>query len=380
MQQTSQTTAQIAVIVPVYNPGQYLSACVDSILAQTCRDYELILVDDGSTDGSGAVCDRYAAQDQRIRVIHKENGGLMSAWMRGVAESTAPYLFFIDSDDWIDEDALERLVHGLESAAPNADGNHALAAGQIGDARPTANDKEPFTPRPLRQVICAGCMIEREWNHTSTPENNAAPAGVYEGERLQQEIRNRILGNEQRRILPSRCMKLIDRRLIEDNLHYCDPSLRMGEDLNIMAPVLLDADRIVLLENAYIYHYRYVAASMVHGYDAGLYENVKRLITVMRQVLTDKGVPDANAMADREFVYLFLLTLKNEIRRGGVPASEVTSRIQELCRRERSYELLVQIGGRGALTGGANRLLGAIMEHPSALRIRTVRWIFQRKG
>lgn len=345
-----QTTPQIAVIVPVYNPGQYLSACVDSILRQTYRDYELILVDDGSTDGSGATCDDYAARDARTRAIHKENGGLMSAWMRGVEESTAPYLFFLDSDDWIDDDALARLAQGLVQAPS------------------------------LRQIVCAGCMIEREWNHTSTPEGNAAPAGVYEGERLQTEIRNRLLGNEQRRILPSRCMKLIDRRLIEDNLHYCDPSLRMGEDLNIMAPALLDADRVVLLENAYIYHYRYVAASMVHGYDAGLYDNVRRLIAVMRQVLADKAVPDAQGQADREFVYLFLLTLKNEIRRTGVPAADVITRIRDLCRRERSQELLAQIGGRAALTGGANRLLGAIMAHPTGWRIRIVRRIFLLKG
>lgn len=341
--------ARIAVIVPVYNPGIYLTPCVDSILAQTYTDYELILVDDGSTDGSGTACDAYADKDARVRVVHKENGGLMSAWMRGVRESTAPYLFYVDSDDWVDEDALERLVQGL-------------------------------TQEPIRQIICAGCMIEREWNHTRTPEGNAAPAGVYEGERLQTEIKSHLLGNETRRILPSRCMKLIDRRLIEDNMHYCDPSIRMGEDLNIMAPALLDAERVVILEDAYIYHYRYVAASMVHGYDAGLYENVKRLIEIMRQVMRDKGITNAEEQVGREFVYLFLLTLKNEIRRTGVPDAEVRSRIKDLCERENSRALLDAVQGRRSLQGGANRLLASIMEHPSDARIWAVRRVFLIKG
>lgn len=392
-EQTTQTTPQIAVIVPVYNPGQYLPACVDSILAQTYRDYECILVDDGSTDGSGKVCDDYAARDARIKVIHKTNAGLMSAWMRGVEESTAPYLFFIDSDDWVDDDALERLAQGLTMPAHD-DHDHMTVALQHADTVPAtqlADRAGNSADAACRQIICAGCMIEREWNHTSVPEGNAAPAGVYEGERLQSEIKNRILGNEYRRILPSRCMKLTDRRLIEDNLHYCDPTIRMGEDLNIMVPALLDADRVVLLEDAYIYHYRYVAESMVHGYDAGLYDNVKRLIAVMRKVLTDKAVPDAETMADREFVYLFLLILKNEIRRTDVTEEEVpqrigasedavTRRIVDLCNKEHSQELLKIVGGRNALRNGANRLLARIMERPSGIQVWFVRRIFLFKG
>lgn len=362
----TQTTAQIAVIVPVYNPGDYLHQCVDSILQQTYTDWELILVDDGSTDGSGAVCDAYAAQDARVRVLHKENGGLMSAWISGVARSSAPYLFFVDSDDWVDTDSLERLYAALTSTDSASD----LAC----------KARHPLeSVSGLRQIVCAGCMIEREWNHTSVPEDNAAAPGVYEGERLQTQIKNQLLGNEYRRILPSRCMKLIDRRLIEENLHYCDPSIKMGEDLNIMAPAMLDADRIVLLDKVYLYHYRFVSESMVHKYDAGLYENVKRLTDILRQALHDKKVPDADGMADREFVYLFLLTLKNEIRRNAKDA-EICHRIQELCKQEHSSQLLSTIGGAGTLTSGANKLLASMMDKPTALRIRIVRKVFQLKG
>lgn len=93
--------AAISIIVPVYNVEQYLKKCVDSILAQTFTDYELILVDDGSPDRSGAICDQYAKQDPRVHVIHKPNGGLSDARNAGIDVAQAPYLAFIDSDDYI---------------------------------------------------------------------------------------------------------------------------------------------------------------------------------------------------------------------------------------------------------------------------------------
>ena len=99
----------ISVIVPVYNVEELLPRCVESIMAQTKENIEIILVDDGATDGSGAVCDDYAQKDERIRVIHKPNGGLTSAWKAGAQAAKGAYLGFIDSDDWIDEDMYERM-------------------------------------------------------------------------------------------------------------------------------------------------------------------------------------------------------------------------------------------------------------------------------
>lgn len=92
----------ISVIVPVYNVEAYLSRCVDSILAQSYANLEILLVNDGSRDRSGTICDEYAAKDSRIRVIHKENGGLSSARNAGIDAATGEYLGFVDSDDWIE--------------------------------------------------------------------------------------------------------------------------------------------------------------------------------------------------------------------------------------------------------------------------------------
>ena len=107
-------TPLISVIVPVYNIKEYLPRCVSSILEQTYQKLEVILVDDGSTDGTGALCDEIAETDGRIRVFHKVNGGSSSARNLGIAEAKGEYLGFVDSDDYISPQMYERLVEGLQ--------------------------------------------------------------------------------------------------------------------------------------------------------------------------------------------------------------------------------------------------------------------------
>lgn len=106
---------KISIIVPVYNVISYLKKCVDSICAQTYSNLEIILIDDGSTDGSELLCDQLAQQDARIKVIHKQNGGQSSARNAGMQIATGEYIQFVDSDDWIDHHMTEDLYNALES-------------------------------------------------------------------------------------------------------------------------------------------------------------------------------------------------------------------------------------------------------------------------
>lgn len=106
---------KISVIVPVYNVEQYLPRCIDSILSQTFTDFELLLIDDGSKDNSGKICDDYSKKDARIRVFHKENGGVSSARNVGIEESYGSWLTFVDSDDYIDHNFFLYFVNKLES-------------------------------------------------------------------------------------------------------------------------------------------------------------------------------------------------------------------------------------------------------------------------
>lgn len=103
----NETTPKISVIVPVYKAEAYLHRCVDSILAQTFQDFEVLLVDDGSPDRSGEICEEYARKDSRVRVFHKENGGVSSARNMGLDNARGEYVCFVDSDDWINQKMFE---------------------------------------------------------------------------------------------------------------------------------------------------------------------------------------------------------------------------------------------------------------------------------
>ena len=110
----------ISVIVPVYNVAGYLPQCVDSILSQDYGNLEVILIDDGSTDGSGEICDRYAALDSRVRVIHQKNGGAAAAKNAGLRLATGEYLAFADSDDYLEPDAYGFLMKALLETGADA--------------------------------------------------------------------------------------------------------------------------------------------------------------------------------------------------------------------------------------------------------------------
>lgn len=107
-------TGLVSVIVPIYNIENYLEECLDSLIHQSYRNLEIILVDDGSTDRSGEICDRYAKQDDRIKVIHKENGGLSSARNRGMDVVTGEFVSFIDGDDYIDCDTFQVCIDAMQ--------------------------------------------------------------------------------------------------------------------------------------------------------------------------------------------------------------------------------------------------------------------------
>ena len=112
----------LSIIVPVYNVEKYLQRCMDSILSQTFRDFEVILVDDGSTDSSPAICDRYAEQDGRVRVFHKKNEGVGFTRNFGLkhTDSSSRYIAYVDSDDWVAPDMYEKLLEKTKKWLSNS--------------------------------------------------------------------------------------------------------------------------------------------------------------------------------------------------------------------------------------------------------------------
>lgn len=337
---------KISVIVPVYKTEAYLRRCVDSLLRQAYSDMEIILVEDGSPDGCPALCDFYARKDGRVKALHKENGGLVSAWQAGAEASSGDYLCFVDSDDWVEKDMLEDMSEYL------SDG-----------------------PGDAKEIICCNFVINRPGKETKH-YHRLAP-GTYTGKRLEKRVKNHLLGHENRTVSMSRCMKLFSKSLIMDNRKYSDPEVTMGEDVNITLPALLDCNRLVIMEDALYYHYFYHDKSMVHQYDSGMYAGIQTLYRKVREIYRVKGRENGQRQADREYIYLLLLALKNEIR--GAKAGYM-DRVKSIClnRKNRGIVAHNPVG----VSDFGNRMLYFALRHPAGpviLGVRAVFWLYGKK-
>lgn len=330
---------KISLIVPVYNKEDYLKRCVDSLLHQIYKNMEIILVDDGSTDQSGKICDEYERKNGTVRVLHKENGGLVSAWKCGVKESTGEYLCFIDSDDWADAQLVSEMADHLTGSR--------------------------------REIISSDYMIEYT-SGNSRKVYQELPPGEYTQKALKEGVLYTLLGQEKRPVCLSRCMKLISRELIVQNMKYSDPAIRMGEDVTIMFPALINCERLVIMDHKIYYHYFYADTSMVHGYDSGLYRNIRQLYEIIDRVLSDKFsgtmLEEMRKGAQREYLLLLLLVLKNEAR--GNPKG-YRRNILEICRSEEIKRTVKSVDID--VSEKSNRLLYLVLRHPNHLTVSLLR-------
>lgn len=146
----------ISVVIPVYNVEKYLAQCVDSVLDQTFQDFEIILVDDGATDSSRAMCDEYAQKDARIRVIHQPNGGLSAARNTGLSAASGEYIYFLDSDDYIEPTALADLVSAVQQEQADVvffDGYVFYDECEENDSVSRYERKAPYTTQNGRSIL-----------------------------------------------------------------------------------------------------------------------------------------------------------------------------------------------------------------------------------
>ena len=218
----------ISVIVPVYNVETYLNECVDSILRQTYKNLEIILVDDGSTDNSGAICDEYAKKDSRIKVFHKENGGASTARNYGIDQANGEFLGFVDSDDYIEKELYELLMESL--VKNNAD---VSACGYI-SFRDGSNEKE-----------------ER--------------IDFYGGEVFTSESFAKILSLEKNgAAVISPCNKLYKREVFS-KIRY--PEGQAYEDPYVITDIFDSIEKFVFVKKA-LYYYRQRQGSIVHSISA----------------------------------------------------------------------------------------------------------------
>ncbi len=248
----------VDVIVPVYNIEKFVDKCINSIIKQTYNHVNIILVDDGSTDHSGSICDKYISLYKNIQVIHQENRGLVSAWKTGIRNSKAEWIVFVDGDDWIEEHHIETLVK--EQLQSHAD----IVVG------------------PMKQVK----------GHSSHPLKFEIPTGRYCGDRLVNELYPVMLnvgGFEKRGIPVSRCGKLIKKSLIINNMDYCQDSVTFEEDLCIIFISELDAKAISIIDgDDAAYCYSMVESSMLHSYNSKMNTSIKNVFASIYQACITK--------------------------------------------------------------------------------------------
>ncbi len=220
----------ISVIVPIYGIDKYLGICIESLLNQTYQNLEIILVDDGSPDRCPEICDLYAGKDKRIKVIHKANGGLVSARKVGIQASTGEYIGYVDGDDWIGRGFYQSLYSSI--AESGAD------------------------------IAIAG--FSRDLFSKCEPMLNSIPSGVYEGESLKKLYTSMISNGSfyKHGVTTYVWNKLFRRDLLVPRQMAVDERITIGEDAAVVYPLLLDCKKVCITDNC-AYHYRQREDSML---------------------------------------------------------------------------------------------------------------------
>jgi glycosyltransferase involved in cell wall biosynthesis len=228
-----------SIIIPIYNAKEYMHRCLGSVLPQKSCEAEIILVDDGSTDGSSELCDEYAKHDDRIRVIHKPNGGLVSARNTGIKAARGDYILYIDDDDWVAPNWLE-TIHSCITSAPE---------------------------KP--DLVIFGSMrvhSDRKRVHLITAE-----AGFYDRARLEKEIFPRLVSDpdlyiEDAVFLPASWNRAFKRELLEE--HHCfDEGIRLGEDTAYVFECVMNSNAVVICKDVLYFYNKLNEGSITSKYD-----------------------------------------------------------------------------------------------------------------
>lgn len=239
---------KLSVVIPVYNAEEYLKQCIDSVLGQTFSDFELILVDDGSEDGSGGICDSYKKADPRVSVVHTKNQGVVTARRTGVNLARGEYIACVDSDDWLDLD----FYHSLFELSDESDADI---------------------------LICSHIVRGEKYVETT-----AFAPGYYDKKAMEDAVYPQMmydLNAGRYHITPSLWDKLFRTELLRKVYENVHTNVTLGEDAVCTYPCLALAQSIYILDNRPCYHYREGHFSMVHHCDIQLLQRVCALASSM---------------------------------------------------------------------------------------------------
>lgn len=304
----------LSVIIPVYNSELYLKRCVDSLCMQTMHNLEVILVDDGSTDASGAICDEMAGHDGRIKVIHKKNEGQGIARNCGLTVAAGKYVAFVDSDDYMEQDAYEYVLEKMEQA----------------DA----------------QLICFGYLKEDEEGHVvSAPTVRDAE---YEGVQVSKEFVPHFFGDDPKDDNlrgVSACMSVYRLDMIKEH-KVCFASERkvFSEDTIFNLDYCKHVQKVVACSRI-LYHYRLHETSFTKGYQRDRFDLTVHFAEILNQYAEAYQIEKEVGKRIRQNLWISLMdSVKQEVYLlNQTSHAEVKKRVQNLCEKESVQKLLQEL-------------------------------------
>lgn len=236
---------KISVIIPVYNVEKYLNRCVDSILNQSLQDFEIILVNDGSTDSSPKICDEYVQQDEKIRVIHKQNARVAAARNDGIKTAKGEFISLIDSDDWIEPTMLEEMY----STATQFGCDFVMC-----DFTKKGKEVEYIVSQPIGE-------------------------GFYDRERIEKELFKCLIMFDNIEFPPtiSNWTCLFNREFLIDNVLYYDEDIHYCEDSIFGSKAMYNANRFYYLKGKYFYNYFYNPNSTTSKYNSKKWDSYLKI-------------------------------------------------------------------------------------------------------
>ena len=270
----------ISVIVPIYKVEKYLPQCIESIIAQTYKNLEIILVNDGSPDSCSDICEEYAKKDNRIKVIHKENGGLIAARKTGVRESKGEYITFVDGDDYISRFMYEE------------------AAVKIDEYSPDMVITEFFWSYEKKDIPSERTLFKDFYNREDI-ENEIIPSMLFNGTYYQFGV------------YPNCWTKIVKREILEKNIMDVDERVRMGEDAAFTYGCIMDSKSIAVVKRP-LYYYRTLNSSMSNAYDERLPDI---WIIPIERIINKASVSGLNLDSQLGYYFLYLVNfcVRNEV-------------------------------------------------------------------
>lgn len=250
----------ISIIVPIYNVKSYLEQCIESIIHQTYKDIEIILVDDGSTDGCGEICDYYKVVDDRIVVIHKENGGLVSARKAGIMAATGEYIAYVDGDDWIEPDMYEMLYETMVEEDVDV-----VISGRY-------EDTGAYSRKVYDEAFC----------------------GKYDKDALKQYVYSNMISNGEFftwGIYPYIWGRLYKKECLIPIQMQVHDEITVGEDVAVTYPLLLAAQSLYVMKECY-YHYRQTTDSMIKRFNDS--ETEKKNAKILYRTVKEYFIENSN--------------------------------------------------------------------------------------